>query len=260
MKIRFNSAIWLLLILPTAGCQPNVKLPGSVTPVMATWLYGQYAIPAKYTRSGTEKTFRPTPGGSPWTTAAARALKPGAKVPVVLYLHGCTGIKQEARRYRAMLLSQGYAVFMPDSFRRPGRWACGEEGPLAYRVSLRLQELAYAYRQMRTLPWVDQKRIVLMGFSEGGNTVDHWNKPGFAAHIIIGSACTLVGGRPAAPPRTPVLAIVGARDDYRPGLSCAIERTVGGSKSVVVPNAGHKVAQYRQTRDAIKAFLRACCR
>jgi len=260
VKIRFSTAIRLLLILLTAGCQPNVKLPRGVTPAMATWMYGQYAIPAEYTRSAKAEKFGALPGGPPWTTAAARALKPGVKVPVVLYLHGCTGIKQQARRYRALLLSEGYAVFMPDSFQRPGRWACGEEGPLAYRVSLRLQELAYAYRQIRALPWVDQKRIVLMGFSEGGNTVDHWNKPGFAAHIIIGSACTLVGGRPAAAPGTPLLAIVGARDDYRPGLSCTIERTVGGSRSVVIPNAPHKVAQYRQARDAIKAFLRACCR
>ncbi|MEJ2382471.1 MAG: dienelactone hydrolase family protein [Gammaproteobacteria bacterium] len=260
MKTGLNAALWLALAMLAAGCQPNVRLPGGVTPVMATWLYGQYAIPAEYTRSGHEETFGATPGGLPWTTAAARALKPGAKVPVVLYLHGCTGIKQQARLYRALLLSQGYAVFMPDSFQRPGRWACGEEGPLPYRVSLRLQELAYAYQQIRTLPWIDQKRIVLMGFSEGGNTVDHWNKLGFAAHIIIGSACTLVGGKPAAPPGTPVLAVVGARDDYRPGLSCTIERTVGGSKSVVISNAGHKVAQYPQTRDAIKAFLHSCCR
>lgn len=257
---RIRTVVLLAIgLLSIAGCQPMVKLPAGVTPVMATWRYGWYTIPGTYTRSGRALSLRPSPADPPWAQTAARALKPGVKVPVVLYLHGCTGIHDQAGRYRNLLLSQGYAVFMPDSFQRPGRLACGDEGDLRYRVRLRLQELAYAAAQIRRLPWVDHKRVVLMGFSEGGNTVDHWAQPGFAAHIIIGSACTLVGGAPAAPAGVPVLAIVGAHDQYRPGLSCTVKRTVGGSESIVIPGAGHPVAQYPQTRAAIKTFLHRCC-
>ena len=252
-------ALILSATLLMAGCQPNVRLPEGVSPVMATWDYGSYALPGSYTRSGHVERIKSSPGGPAWTSMAQQTLKPGTKVPVVLYLHGCTGIKEQAQLYRNMLLSQGYAVFMPDSFQRPNRLECKNEGSLEYRVYLRLQELKYAAEQIRHLSWVDQKRVVLMGFSEGGNTVDHWKQKGFAAHIIIGSACTLVGGTPAAPPGVPVLAIVGEHDDYRPGLSCTVKRTVGGSKSIVIPAAHHQVAQYPQTREAIESFLRQCC-
>jgi dienelactone hydrolase len=148
---------------------------------------------------------------------------------------------------------------MPDSFQRPGRKECDAEGSLKHRVSLRTQEVEYALARIRELSWVDQQRVILMGFSEGGNTTDNWSRKGFAAHIVIGSACALVGGAPAAPEGVPVLAIVGSKDEFRPGLSCKIERTIRGSKSIVIPGAGHSIAGYGKTRNAIRTFLSQCC-
>ncbi len=95
-----------------------------------------------------------------------------------------------------------------------------------------------------------------MGWSEGGNAVDSYSKEGFAAHIVLGSSCGLVGGVPKAPEGTPVLAIVGEKDDYRPGKTCSISRTVGRSKSISISGAGHKIAGHKETRDAITTFLR----
>ena len=102
-------------------------------------------------------------------------------------------------------------------------------------------------------------RVILMGHSEGGNTTDNWSKRGFAAHIIVGSACTLVNGFPAAPEGVPVLALVGEKDETRPGLSCTVRRTIGGSKSIVIPGAGHVISRHPETKAAIRNFLRACC-
>ena len=130
---------------------------------------------------------------------------------------------------------------------------------MRHRVKLRTEEVAYALNEIRHLTWVDQKRVLLMGFSEGGNTVDSWSMPGFAAQIIMGSACTLVDGIPAAPASVAVLAIVGQNDDYRPGQSFWVERTNGGSRSIVIPGGPHKVADYPQTREAIRTFLHQCC-
>jgi len=229
--------------------------------VTGTWKYGVYAIPSTFTKSGNIEKFRASPGDPLWTTSAEKKLKPGVKVPVVLYLHGCGGIEcrhDENYEFQRLLLAQGYAVFMPDSFKR-GRRKCREEGSLSIRVSMRTEEVEYALDRIRELPWVDQKRIILMGFSEGGNTTDNWSKPGFAAHIIIGSACSLIGGKPAAPERVPVLAIVGAYDEYRPGMSCKVKRTVGGSKSIIISRAPHHIAGYPETQEAIKVFLSQCC-
>lgn len=239
-----------------AACQ---SLPAGVSSVQATWRYGQYSVPGTYTRNHTDQFYKPELGGPDWTISASADIQPGARVPVVVYLHGCAGIGHQAALYRKLLMSEGYAVFMPDSFARPGRRKCRDEGPLYQRVRLRKQEIAYASEQLRLLPWVDHQRTILMGFSEGGNAVDNWSDSRFRAEIITGSACTLVGGKPAAPAGVAVLAIVGAQDRYRPGKSCTITRTVGGSRSIVIPGANHEVADYAQTRDAITQFLRKCC-
>ncbi len=256
MRWVFSICVWLVVIAPY---QAVAELPDGVTPVMATWLYGRYTFPSDVRDSIFSKTFQQPQGKPVWTELAGKDIKPNIKVPVVLYMHGCKGWNPQTDRFRDLLVSEGYAVFMPDSFQRPGRKKCKKQGSLRDRVLLRTEEVEYALKQIRELTWVDQRRVILMGFSEGGNTTDNWSKPGFAAHIIIGSACTLVGGVPAVPPNVPVLAVVGEEDKYRPGLSCKIERTIGGSRSIVIPGAGHSVAQYPETRKAIKEFLQQCC-
>ena len=250
----------LLAAVVLLGCQSNLtQLPAGVTPVQATWLYGKYTIPAKYVDSNKTLTFQQSVGEPQWSDVAAASLKSGAKMPVVLYMHGCKGMSRQAELFRDLLVSEGYAVFMPDSFQRPGRKQCGEQGKLRDRVALRTREVEFALAQIKQLSWVDQSRLMLMGFSEGGNTTDNWSKPGFASHLIMGSACTLVGGKPAAPAGTPVLAVVGSNDEYRPGKSCRVDESDGISMSIVISGAGHSVAQYPETQQAIRSFLQKCC-
>lgn len=255
MSFYFRISIVFFMSVLITGCQTT--LPKGVTPVKATWLYGYHTIPAKFTRSDSEKSWRRS---HDWMKSAAKEVKPGIKVPVVLYLHGCAGIRDEDLSYRDFMLEQGYAVFMPDSFARD-RQECSAQGKLWERIDMRSIEVINAVKELKKLPWVDQEHIILMGFSEGGNTTDNWSRSGFKAHIILGSACTLIAtGTPNAPENVPVLAIVGEQDDYRPGQTCSITRTIGGSRSVVIPNADHWVANYTQTRYAIKNFLNQCCR
>lgn len=258
-----NTTIVITFLLITAfiisACQSTPTLPTGVTPVQATWLYGRYIIPPNFTKSNSVQTLHQKVGQSDWTQLASLTLKKNVKVPVVLYLHGCKGMHGQSKIYSQLLISEGYAVFMPDSFQRPGREQCRAEGTLLERVALRTQEVEYALKQIRKISWVDQKHIILMGFSEGGNTADNWSKPGFAGVLIMGSACTLVGGKPATPTGIPVLAIVGSNDDFRPGLSCKINRNEGISKSIVIQGAGHKVAQYPMTKQEIHLFLHKCC-
>ncbi len=253
-------ALSLSLLLLLGGCQTApVKLPDGVSPVAATWLNGRYTIPGEHLADGRQVTFQQAVDAPAWTSLVATRIRPGVQVPVVLYMHGCTGWSHQDDVYRTLLTAEGYAVFMPNSFARPGRRRCREQGALADRVTLRTAEVEYALAQIHELEWVDRDRVILMGYSEGGNTTDNWSKPGFAAHMIMGSACTLVGGSPAAPQGVPVLAVVGENDSYRPGLSCFVERTVGGSESIVIPGGKHAVAEYPQTQQAIRTFLSACC-
>ena len=238
------------------------SIPKDVSPVAATWLYGVHALPASATVSGSTESFVPTYKNTLGADSAGKKLKPGVKVPIAIHLHGCAGMTtgNQHAEYQDLLLSQGYAVFMPDSFARPERENLCGQGGLSDRIDTRIAEVRYALKQIRTLPWVDQKRMVLTGFSEGGNTVDNWPTDDFAGLVVLGSACTKSGGSPIAPDNVPVLAIVGELDDYRPGLSCSIKRTVGGSKSIVIPGADHYIALYTETQTAIKLFLKQCCK
>ena len=63
----------------------------------------------------------------------------------------------------------------------------------------------------------------------------------------------------SAPSGTPVLAIKGAEDTTYPDGSCAVRRTVGGSRSVLIPDRGHMVLTSFEAREVIRAFLATCC-
>ncbi len=260
--ISIIAAVVVLVI-----CQPaqsdHASLPDGVTPVMSTWLWGYHTIPASITKDDSPYWYAyPHTDASrindpPWTDVAARRIKPGAKAPAVLFLHGCSGLIRGGVGYRILLMSEGYVVFEPDAFARPGH-SCDTSSS-----SQRREEIVYALSKIRELPWIDQDRIILMGFSQGARTVASWEKPGFAAHVILASNCSRFqsqdGASPRAPAGVPVLAVVGAEDQYYKGSSCNVARRVGGSNSIVISRAGHDIVGHPELKDAIKSFLRQCC-
>jgi dienelactone hydrolase len=231
----------------------HTALPEGMTEVQATWLWGFHTVPASITRDNSpywysyphtdvEQIDNPA-----WTDVALKQIRPGAKAPAVLMLHGCTGLARGPAPTLLLLMKRGYAVFAPDSFARPGR-TCNMN-----TLYKRTEELAYALDKIQQLPWVDSDRIVLMGVSQGGATVAQWDKPGFQAHVILADNC---GGRqPPAPSGTPVLAVVGENDDYFAGSSCDITRTIKGSKSIVIAGANHDVVDLPESQAAIGKFL-----
>lgn len=255
MDTRIFTLLFTCLVM--TACQ---TLPEGVTPAMATWLYGEHTLPAAVTRSQQDETFKPGIDIGKTNQRLGDQLKTGVKVPVAIYLHGCAGIRGEAYNYKELMLSEGYAFFMLDSYQRPGRERLCGQGGMAERVAMRQAEVFAALKVIRQMSQINQKNLVLMGFSEGGNTTDSWYTNDFAGLIVLGSACTNSGGSPTAPSKVPVLAIVGENDSYRPGLSCNISRIARGSKSIVIPGADHWVSHFDITKNAIKEFLGQCCK
>jgi len=251
-RITVQLVTLALLLVYQIGQAHHAPLPEGMNEAEATWLWGYHTVPASITRDNkaywygyahidVKKINNPR-----WTEVASAQIKPGAKAPAVLVLHGCGGIFRSPIAYRVFFMERGYAVIEPDSFARPGH-SCN-----SYSLNKRTEELDYAYKTIRELPWVDQDRIVLMGISQGGLAVALWSKPGFAAHIILANNCD--GGRPYAPAGTPVLAVVGGRDEVIKG-SCKITREVEGSRSIVIPEAPHAILDYAETERAIGEFL-----
>ena len=255
--INFHRILYILISFSIlASCQ---TLPEGVSPQMATWLYGEHMLPPSLTQSGDAERYTPDLNKAAELEQVKRLIKPGTKAPAVIYMHGCAGISDEAFNYQKMMLKHGHAFFIPNSFVRPGREKLCGQGGMSERVAMRQREASTALKEIRKLDWIDQNKVILMGFSEGGNTTDSWYNDDFSALIVIGSACTNSGGSPSAPDNVPVLAIVGENDNYRPGLSCSISRTIGGSKSIIIKGADHWISDNNITRKSINKFLGECC-
>lgn len=252
-----------------AADQAVAAVPVAST-VASTWERAEVALPASVTGA------LPVLGLwlEPAVQQAVRSIDESVQAPAVVFLHGCNGIGREEESAKLILLESGVAAFFPDSFARRGRAAnCLPERhatalfPQAH--PFRQQEIAYALAQVHKLPWVDQNRVFLMGFSEGAMAVAYFNGSGIAGQVILGWHCQghppYVGLRTAV--TVPVLAIIGADDPWyagRHGRHCGeVFEPERPARSLVLPGNGHAVlnspivANADLARKAILDFLRA---
>jgi dienelactone hydrolase len=256
---------WVLGLIAILAMQPalshHVDLPDGMTQAQATWLWGHHSIPAEITLSGTPywyvypHTDVNQIADPVWSDVAAKHIKPGAKTPAVLVLHGCSGLSYGDREYRRYFINSGYAVFEPNSFARPGREPCTEDTwDESYRM--RVEELKQALIEIRKLPWVDQDQLFLMGISEGGAVAAGWSQNDFAGHIILAASCWDQKDRiPAAPLNIPVLAAIGEKDRWGKGASCNTKTHAPGSNSIVIKDAPHGMSDRPEVGKAVNDFL-----
>lgn len=247
-----------VIFLGVVACQTTKSLPPGVSPVQATWLYGKVGTASRVSKKGYLYNYTSyPPDGDPWLPILKGRLKPGAVAPAVIWLHGCTGhTNQTALAIRTFQLL-GYTVFAPDSFARPGRSALCGMGGMDDRVSMRHEELKYALSQIRTYPWIDQKHLVLGGFSEGAQAVAAWRGHEFKAHVLIGTDCRHNSGSPNSPDGVPVLNLVGSKDRWGYGGGCNLSGPQRSSASIVkiFPGLGHGILQSPEVRNDIRKFI-----
>lgn len=202
------------------------------------------------------------------------ALPSGVRVPLVVFLHGCYGINLNLveNEVGKLLNRAGYAMLVADSFARKLRkrncnYSTYSSGMFPPAYLYRRAELVYTMKRVRALPWVDQDRVLLGGFSEGAVAVALWGGEVEASGYIIASwTCTappqfdwLVGLR--TPPSRPVLAIVSRRDPWFNwsgwrgdcGTMAADRENV---TSLVIDGAVHNVFAYPEAMEALVEFAR----
>jgi len=189
------------------------------------------------------------------------------KLPVVVYLHGCTGIGNFDLLHR--IAQAGFAVVAPDSFARTWRpRQCDPEtltgGYNLFVYDFRLAEVAYALDRLWHAPWADRNRMVLVGSSEGAVAAALYRGDEFRGRVVAQWTCF---GAPhvtgiSAPPAEPVFALVGAEDPWytaNRGQSCA--QFLAGrptSSSHVVEGAGkpeHEVLAEPAVQQMVVEFL-----
>jgi poly(3-hydroxybutyrate) depolymerase len=138
------------------------------------------------------------------------------KMPVVILMHGCTGITTEIQQWAAFIKELGFVVITPNSFARKNRFRnCNSEtkttGGFPAAQQYRQEEIAYALTALKGSEWVDSEKIYLMGHSEGGTAVAMSSQSDFKGRIVTGSSCGLGFNGPRS---SPVLVIVYLQDQW----------------------------------------------
>jgi dienelactone hydrolase len=144
--------------------------------------HAQIALPAKVTG---KDIFTGLLKNAPATS--------GAKVPVIVFMHGSSGLSLPAiAQWQLWLAKQGYASIAPDSFALAGRLTYKSPVDLVTyeRVhDMRMAEIAPTVAALQSQPWADTQRLVLAGTSEGSVPVARHDGQGFAAKIMYAWSC-----------------------------------------------------------------------
>ncbi|GGI28456.1 dienelactone hydrolase family protein [Bradyrhizobium guangdongense] len=193
--------------------------------------------------------------GKPVTVAGEfRVAQGSGKMPVVVLMHGSSGVGPTTDAWVHAFNAMGISTFVIDGFTGRGLTVVGPNQALLGRLNLIID----VYRSLEILakhPRVDPERIVLMGFSRGGQATLYaslerfhklWNRSGlqFAAYIPFYPDCSTTYQADTDVAARPIRIFHGAPDDYNPVKSCKafVERLKIAGRDVVLteyPDSAH---------------------
>jgi dienelactone hydrolase len=199
--------------------------------------------------------------GTPVTVAGEFRLAQGTgRLPVVVLMHGSSGVGANTEAWVHHFNAMGISTFVIDGFTGRGLTAVGPNQALLGRLNLILD----IYRSLDILakhPRVDPDRIVLMGFSRGGQAALYasldrfntlWNKSGaqFAGYIPFYPDCSTSYVTDTEVANRPIRIFHGTPDDYNPVASCKafVTRLKDAKRDVVL-------TEYADSQHAFDAGL-----
>jgi dienelactone hydrolase len=163
--------------------------------------------------------------------------KVAGKIPVMVMSHGSDGITSGMHNVWAKPLNEaGFAVFMVDSFTpRKSPKIGGTGAQLTWNTTFNISDAIYALKFLSSHPLVDANRIYHMGWSRGGNAVTGAMWPNYqlpitksetvkwAGSIAVYPGCNLRYKNPTLKIASPVLYLLGEKDDMTPSQPCVEE-------------------------------------
>jgi dienelactone hydrolase len=191
----------------------------------------------------------------PVTTIGKLRLAQGeGRLPVVVLMHGSGGMGPNIEFWERELNAIGVSTFALDGFTARGLTQVSSNQALLGRLNFILD----IYRGLDVLakhPRVDPQRIVLMGFSRGGQAALYaslkrfhqlWNRSGveFAAYVAFYPDCATTFVSDTEVADRPIRIFGGTADDYNPIALCQayVGRLKTADRDVQVveyPNAQH---------------------
>ena len=187
-------------------------------------------------------------------TGQLRIAQGSGRLPVVVMIHGSSGIGPNTDLWTRDFNEMGISTFVLDGFTGRGLTSVGTDQALLGRLNMILD----AYKVLDILakhPRVDPSRIALMGFSRGGQTAlfaslkrfhKLWNKSGidFSTYIPFYPDCMTSYQSDTDVADRPIRIFHGTPDDYNPVARCKayVERLRSAGRDVQLteyPNASH---------------------
>jgi dienelactone hydrolase len=213
----------------------------------------------EFPSTDTEVTFGPP------TVIAGFLYKPegAGPFPAVVGMHGCggglkrdkTGPTPSYHAWGEHLRAHGFAVLLVDGFTpRNVTRVCGKGSPIVSPENVRPRDAYGGLLFLQNRPFVRADRVFLMGWSHGGGTVLFTAAAGshtrpkelpagdFRAAIAFYPAwCRTLSQGWGWKPRVPLLALLGAADDWTPAAPCEdfLKQAAADIEVIVYPDAHH---------------------
>jgi dienelactone hydrolase len=223
------------------------------TTLVATWLIGSSALGAEVVSF--EGTSRLASGDLVRLKGKLTKPQGDGPFPAIVLSHGCSGIQKYNDDWAERFAKWGYVALQVDHFGPRGvTELCGRPRQIPFAVRAHDAHEAKAY--LGGLPFVDRKRIALMGWSQGAITTlsavsranyDSWifgNPPWkqqdpFRAAIAFYPSCN----KNLEDTDAPLLILIGELDTWTPAGSCRLYMPEGKTPNEVIlkiyPNAYH---------------------
>ena len=223
-RVALTAAIFCTSVLVTCIETSAQSLPKQVAARVEI-----YAIPSLTISD--QQFLTGDANGKAVTVAGEFRIAQGAgRLPVVVLMHGSGGVPATMEAWTHQFNAMGISTFVIDGFSGRGLTSVNQNQALLGRLNFILD----IYRSLEILakhPRVDPDRIVLMGFSRGGQAALYasldrfqklWNKSGaqFAAYIPFYPDCSTTYATDTDIAARPIRIFHGTPDDYNPVASC----------------------------------------
>lgn len=215
----------------------------------ASWKAGRMFVPSALMQDG-------KPCGSEAGGKCVAGLKPG-KHPVVLFMHGCGG-----PAVPNAFFALGAIIVAPNSFAQGQKCNVNDGNAMLALLKARGQEINYISKLLRESAYADPDKLILAGFSQGGQISAIYPGNEFKARVLIAWTCTHKNPNfNGVKGSGPLLAVLGTNDEYfkKVGISGNCDSTAAGrggpSKSVHIKGGGHEILDHPETKAAVAAFL-----